>query len=76
WYDSDGGNKAIDPKTFWDNHYSGTKPGPYVLLLDTGNAGDISAAPVRHRVPVEIPRAASATEPPLSSPLRQRRYLL
>ncbi len=44
WYDSDGGNKAIDPKTFWDTHYSGTKPGPYVLLVDTGTAGDVSAA--------------------------------
>ncbi len=123
WYDSDGGNKAIDPKTFWDNHYSGTKPGPYVLLLDSGKSDDgiaaqtarprpplrriphglehsptaprrrrvaaaavaaagpqaaqtEPAAPVPRRVPVETPRAASATEPPLISPLRQRRDLL
>ncbi len=43
WYDSDGGNKAIDPKTFWDTHYKGTKPGPYVLLLDARKPNDGSA---------------------------------
>jgi prepilin-type N-terminal cleavage/methylation domain-containing protein len=39
WHDSDGGNRTIDPVTFWDTHYKGTKPGPFVLMVDPGSAG-------------------------------------
>jgi prepilin-type N-terminal cleavage/methylation domain-containing protein len=38
WHDIDGGNKKIDPETFWNTHYRGTRPGPYVLLVDDGQA--------------------------------------
>jgi len=36
WHDSEGGNRTIDPEAFWDTHYKGTKPGPYVLMVDRG----------------------------------------
>ena len=39
WHDMDGGNKKIDPETFWNTHYRGTRPGPYVLLVDNGQTG-------------------------------------
>jgi len=42
WYDSDGGNAEIDQKTFWKTHYNGTRPGPYVLLLNSGENGGAS----------------------------------
>lgn len=38
WHDMDGGNQTINPKTFWDTHYGGTKPGPFVLMVDRGTA--------------------------------------
>ncbi len=44
WYGSDGGNRAIDPKTFWDTQYNGTKPGSYVLLVDAEESNDGIAA--------------------------------
>ena len=39
WHDTDGGNRKIDPETFWDTHYKGTKPGPFVLMVDSGTVG-------------------------------------
>ena len=36
WHDSEGGNRKIDPETFWKTHYKGSKPGPFVLMTDSG----------------------------------------
>ena len=40
WHDMDGGNQAINPMTFWDTHYNGTKPGPFVLMVDPAVSAD------------------------------------
>ena len=42
YYDIDGSEGAIDPDTFWETHYDGTKPGQYVLLVNGthGSAGN------------------------------------
>ena len=39
WHEIDGGSGTLDPDEFWETHYRGTKPGPYVLLVDQGEAG-------------------------------------
>lgn len=39
WHDVDGGSGMIDPDAFWETHYRGTKPGPYVLLVNGGEPG-------------------------------------
>ncbi len=46
WHDSEGGNRKIDPETFWKTHYKGSKPGPFVLMTDSGAvAGSESGSP-------------------------------
>ncbi len=39
WYDLDESEAAIDPEKFWDTHYRGSKPGPYVFLVDREQTG-------------------------------------
>jgi prepilin-type N-terminal cleavage/methylation domain-containing protein len=44
WHDFDGGNNKIDPEAFWNTHYRGTRPGPFVLLVDNGQTGGPSVS--------------------------------
>jgi prepilin-type N-terminal cleavage/methylation domain-containing protein len=44
WSDTDGGSRSVDPAAFWQKHYNGSKPGPYVLLVDEDSTGGVGAS--------------------------------